>query len=254
MTLVIRREQMQRLASVPKAVFEDHLVEHLRQFAPRLFEMRGEAAIRGVVQHGIASAHDRGFTTRGPVRFWVELMFAFGCRFDDDPQLAWVPAALARPAVDERARAAALYAAMQDWQVRVEGVDKAAAIAALRRVAAAPWTSMVDANGPFVDEALAAMQRIYPEKASAVGGDALRRVVAAAEAAADRHGIDDRAGRALLAGLMFGFGHGVLDDALYPWIDDTLKSARHADANQRAERLAAKTRIYVQAMVEHLVD
>jgi hypothetical protein len=141
---------------------------------------------------------------------------------------------------------------MQGYLGQVEGPDKAWAIAALRRVGAAPWSTMVDAGAPFADRALAAMQRIWPEKAASVGEAPLLRIVAAAEAAAAARGIDHPAGRALLAGLMFGFGHGVLDDPLYPWVDDTLHSGRHADANQRAERLSAKTRIYVQAIVEHL--
>jgi hypothetical protein len=111
---------------------------------------------------------------------------------------------------------------------------------------------MVEPGAPFEEHALAALQRIWPEKVAAVGGAALCRVVAAAEAAAAARGVDDPAGRALLAGLMFGFGHGVLDDPLYPWVDDTLHNGRHADANQRAERLSAKTRIYVHAIAEHL--
>ena len=252
MTLVVRREQMHVLAAVPLGVFEDRLVEHLRQFASRLYELRGEAGIRAVARSGISRARSRGFTRRGPVRFWLELMFAFGHRFDDDPQLAWVPLALAAPAADELARASALYTAMQDWQARVDGPDKASAIEALRRVAAAPWATLVGPGEPFEEEALAAMQRIYPEKAAAVGEVALRSVVDAAEAASAARGIDGRAGRALLAGLMFGFGHGVLDDPLYPWVDKTLQGGRHADGNQRAERLSAKTRIYVQAIAAHL--
>lgn len=252
MTLVIRHQQMRQLAEVPLAVFEDNLVQHLRQFAPRLYELRGPEGIRGVARHGIVRARARGFTQRGPVRFWVELMFALGHRFDDDPQLAWVAAALAADATDQLGRASALFTAMQRYLAQVEGPDKAWAIAALRRVAAAPWASLVGPGEPFEDEALTAMRQIYPEKAAAVGDAALRRIVADAEAAAAARGVDDRPGRALLAGLMFGFGHGVLDDPLYPWVDDTLQSGRHADANHRAERLSAKTRIYVQAIAEHL--
>lgn len=252
MTIVIRREQMHLLAEVPWRVFEDRLVEHLSGFAPRLYELRGAEGLRRVARSGIARARAHGFTRRGPVRFWVELMFALGHRFDDDPQLAWVATALQRPAADEQARASAMYGAMRGYLGQVEGPDKAWAIAALRRVAAAPWATMVEPGEAFEDQALAAMQRIWPEKVAAVGGAALRRVVATAEAAAAARGVDDPAGRALLVGLMFGFGHGVLDDPLYPWVDDTLQSGRHADANQRAERLSAKTRIYVQAIAEHL--
>lgn len=251
--LVIRREQQRLLADVPLGVFEDNLVAHLGGFAPRLFEIRGEACIRSVARAGIVEARKQGFTRRGPVRFWVELMFAFGHRFDTDPQLGWVASALAGQG-DEPQRAAALHGAMQRYLTRIEGPGKSWAIAALRRVAAAPWATLVGPGEPFAAAAFAAIEHIYPEKAAAVGAAALGRIVERAETAAEAHGVAGRPGRALLAGLMFGFGHGVLDDPLYPWVGATLEPGRHADGDRRAERLSTKTQGYVRAIADHLAS
>lgn len=252
--LTIRTEQLQTLTGVSYRAFEDQLVDHCRSFAERLFQLRGEACIRRVVRTGMQQAREQGFTRRGPVRFWIELMFAFGHRFASDPQLTWSAAALADTSLAEADRAARLFAAMQGWQLRVEGPAKAWALAALRNVAALPWDQIIQPGAAFEAQALAAMQRIYPQKAQAAGDDALRRIVAQAEAHADAHNIAALPQRALLAGLMFGFGHGVLDDPLYPWVAATLSSGRYADIGQRTERLAAKTRIYVDAMARHLDD
>lgn len=253
--LTIRTEQLRALGGVSLQAFEDQLVEHCRGFAPRLYALRGEPTLRRVVRSGMQRAREIGFMRRGPTRFWIELMLAFGHAFDTDPQLAWAAAALHGEAQDELQRAAAVFAAMQDYQHLVDGEGKAAALAALRRVAATPWADLVGDGGlPFEPQALQAMQLVYPEKAAAVGADALRRIVSLAEAAAARHDIQHPAGRALIAGLMFGFGHGVLDDPLYPWVAATLQSGRHGSGDQRAERLAAKTRIYVEAMAAHYAD
>ena len=45
----------------------------------------------------------------------------------------------------------------------------------------------------------------------------------------------------LLAILMFSFGHGCLDDPLYPWMSQTLSDERITDVSARAERLERKS-------------
>lgn len=245
--LTIRAVQLQALSAVPRQAFEDQLVAHSRQFAPRLHELRGEACLRGVVQAAMARARGAGFVERGPVRFWLELMLAFGHDWDTDPQLAW-----ARPALDDRAatalaRAQALYLAMADYVAEVDGEGKRFALAALRRVMAADWDAIVEQGAP--GGLLASMASLYPEKADRVGRAGLERIGAAAERAAAEHGLAQAGAPALLAGLMFGFGHGVLTDPLYAWVGSTLAAP---EADRRARRLAAKTRTYVLAMLDHL--
>ena len=248
--LTIRAEQLRVLAAVPLQAFEDELVDHCRSFAARLFQMRGEECIRGMVRTGMTHAGNGGFTVRGPVRYWVEMMFAFGHEFHTDPQLQWLATPLAALAEPQLERAKAVFLGMQQYQLQVEGDNKAFALAALRRVLNADWSVIGKGGEEQVDSVMAAMAGLYPEKAACVGTDVLRALAVSADIAAAARGITDAPGRALIAGLMFGFGHGVLSDPMYPWVAATL--AGPAEGGARWPRLASKTRRYIEAMLEHL--
>ena len=87
--LVIRDQQMQAFAQNAKKQFEAETVPHISRFAPRQFEILGEKTIGQIVSLGIERAEKYGFTNRGPVRFYIELMFMFGSDFDTDPQYPW---------------------------------------------------------------------------------------------------------------------------------------------------------------------
>jgi hypothetical protein len=93
---------------------------------------------------------------------------------------------------------------------------------------------------------------MYPQKAEDVGERVLRGLVDTASARAGGLGVTSETGRALIAGLMFGFGHGVLDDPLYPWVARTLNQQLVPDPNERAQRLHEKTRVYIDYMLQHL--
>jgi hypothetical protein len=247
--LTIRDAQLQALAGVPRQAFEDQLVMHASAFAPRLHALRGDDTLRAIARTAMTRARAAGFVERGPVRFWVELMFAFGHDWDTDPQLAWARPALADRAAPALQRAHALYMAMSQYVAEVDGPGKCHALAALRRVMAADWDAIVEHGAP--GGVPQAMTVLYPEKASRVGTEGLALVATAAERAAAMLELTQTGASALLAGLMFGFGHGVLTDPLYPWVGGTLAASK---PEHRARRLAAKTRTYVQAMLGHLAQ
>ena len=60
--LQIRQEQFQILKTHSLVQFENEMLQHLSTFAPRLFEIRGEAAFRELVRSGIQTAMGYGFT------------------------------------------------------------------------------------------------------------------------------------------------------------------------------------------------
>ena len=57
-----------------------------RTFAPELCEVIGEEQLRVALRQAMARAAGYGFTYRGPIRLFIELMFLCGSAFDTDPQ------------------------------------------------------------------------------------------------------------------------------------------------------------------------
>ncbi|MBK7353861.1 MAG: hypothetical protein IPJ05_10285 [Nitrosomonas sp.] len=87
--LVIRAEQMDVFKKTALLSFEDEMVEHLAKFSPPLYKVVGEEQMRKVIRLGMSQAAQYGFTYRGPVRLYLELMLLFGSYFDTDPQYPW---------------------------------------------------------------------------------------------------------------------------------------------------------------------
>ena len=114
--------------------FEHDLVEHIKKIAPRHVEVIGDEATYAIVKRGIERAQTHGFTKRGPVRFFVEMIFLFGSEFDTDPLLPWADGVLSNPSIqDEMERADILHEAMLEYVERVAGKDKEHLFASLQR-------------------------------------------------------------------------------------------------------------------------
>ena len=84
--LQIRFDQMKVFEEAAWLHFEDEMVVHSREFSPKLCAVLGEEQLRVALRQAIKRAGGYGFTFRGPVRLYIELMFLFGSHFDTDPQ------------------------------------------------------------------------------------------------------------------------------------------------------------------------
>lgn len=52
--------------------------------------------------------------------------------------------------------------------------------------------------------------------------------------------------------LMFAFGHGCMDDPLYPWIERTWKGLQNVETEARVKALEAKTLSYIENTLMYL--
>ncbi|MBX3635766.1 MAG: hypothetical protein KF683_10330 [Rubrivivax sp.] len=251
--LVIRSEQMRLLGLAELEVFKQDLARHLAGFAPELFALRGESVFRAVVDQGVSRAARYGFTHRGPLRFFVECMVAYGVEFDTDVQIQGLQDVLVRShANGQQWHADQAFAAVRRYQIQTRGRDNAYAIEALRRLGAyLAWLDSLPDAG-LEAELLQLMASIHPEKFGFVGPALLGRLITQARQEAARHGIEQPSGVGLLCGLMFALGHGITRDPLYPWVNDSLAQPPARDAAWRIESLRRKTRLYLTAVLDRL--
>jgi hypothetical protein len=250
--LKIRREQMEVFDQSAARSYEAEMVRHLQSFAPRTSEVVGEAALRRVVQLGVERAGTHGFTNRGPVRFYLELMTLFGSDFDTDPQLHWAAAVLTDPAPTEQmARAERLHAATLAYLDDVDGPRHRHSIVALRRIDSTRLEDVSIPSGDFDGWALGQLKAFYPQKYAYVGEPALRQLIQRGIESATHYGATPH-GAALFIALMFAFGHGVTADPLYPWVSATLTDATIAEPEQRLDRLRKKVRVYLSRALAYV--
>jgi hypothetical protein len=251
--LVIRAEQMQVLEEIAAQNFENELVEHLKNFAPKHSEVIKDSGVRQVVWLGIDRAKKYDFTNRGPVRFYVEMMFMFGSDFDTDIQLPWAGAALKTDSVaDQMERADLLYDKMLMYLEQVSGADDDYFVNSLHRLNKTNIEDYAPAGGNFQTKIVAALRSIYPQKCEYLGEQQLHTLAQRGKELAGEYSVTSEKGVAIFTALMFTLGHGFAADPLFPWISKTLKDETVIDPNERVEKIYKKTKIYLEKVIRYL--
>jgi hypothetical protein len=241
------------LESAAAGEFEQTLFEHIKTIAPKHVESIGDDGTRQIVKDGIERARGHGFTKRGPVRFFVEMMFLFGSEFDTDPLLPWADGVLSNTSIQsEMERADILHEAMAEYVERVAGNDKKYLFDSMKRFGK---TSLDDhqGKGTSFDAAMLSMfKACYPERCDYVGDDGIRSLIEQGKDEARKRSIKSAKGAALLTVLLFQLGHAALRDPLFPWVSQTLDDETVADPNERVKNLKQKAIKYSDQALKNL--
>lgn len=251
--IVIRPEQIKAFEQATLKSFEDEMVEHLQDFAPKLFEIRGEDCFRKVIQLGIERAENYGFTNKGSVRFYIETMVSIGCDFDTDPQYPWATTILNDDRyIDQMQKADYLYNAVIDFLDKAMGPENKYAASALKKISNEDYSSLNIQENNFSNSFINLCYSVFPEKAGYVGEKQLLKLINEGQEQSLKYGIGSTKGRTVITGLMFMFGHGVIYDLLYQWVLGTINNSRNIDSNGRVNRLYKKITIYTELVSEYL--
>lgn len=251
--LIIRKEQIAVLEDYVQHVFERELVEHIKKFAPRHAEAIGDDGVQNVVRLGLERATPYGFTNRGAVRFYVEMMCMFGSDFDTDPLLPWAAGVLNNVSIkDQLEKADILHEAMFEYQKEVSGPEKKNLFSALMRLSRAKLEDYQSPGGNFDSSVKAGLKSIFPQKYLYLGEELIHELIRDGRESAEISSISTPYGTALLIVLMFELGHGVTNDPLYPWISQILGDESVADPGEKAKRLQTKMKIYLDHTLKNL--
>lgn len=243
----IRPEQIAELNNAMARRFEDEMVAHLAEFSPPLFKVIKENQMRVVARFGINKAGQYGFTLRGPIRLYLELMLLFGSHFDIDPQYPWANEILTnQDSAREMERAEQLYEKTADYQEKVSGLDAANTQKALADLMALARKPLTLSTSDFETEILHEMKRFFPEKVIYVGEENLIPLIRRGSTEAQKYDFPTIRGEVLLIVLMYVLGYGCTADPLYPWVARTLMDARIVNPAARAERLEKKALTYLE--------
>jgi hypothetical protein len=248
--MIIRQAQVDSFNEDASQRFEDDMVEHLKSVYPRYCETIGDEAVRTVIRLGLVNSKKHDFTLRGPVRFFIELMFMFGSYFDSDVQHPWVREALrSQDYPEEMFRADYLHQKMMEYLNAVSGPDHAYAKRALRetrRMAADVTSKTSDVR----NELLSRLMRVYPEKCEWLGTKRLAAAIDGGLAVAQENLITSARGAGLLGLLAFVLGHRFAEDPLYPCISKTLRNPLIANPNARAESLEKQCLLHLDGLLK----
>jgi len=243
--LRIRKEQMKVFEEVALRNFEDEMVQHIKQFTPKHSEIIGEKVVQQVVRTGMERAKKYGLTNRGPVRFYIEMMFMFGSDFDTDPQYPWTGEILNDSKIeDQMQRADRLYYKAMDYLEKAAGPENKYEKEALRRVTLEHLEDLPTSEDNDESEMFAYLNRLHPQKCEYIGKSALYALVKSGRELAQGHAVVNGAGPAVFVSLMFALGHGCSIDPQFPWIAGTLNNTFINDPSKKVDSLYLKMMTY----------
>jgi len=253
--IIIRKKQMEVFKNASLRNFEDEMVRHIETFTPPHYQVIGEEGTREVIRLGMKQAELYSLTNRGPVRFYIEMMFMFGSAFDTDPQFFWAQDILKDDQIfDQMERSEQLYKKTMDYLEKVGGpqnIYTKKALHAIRKRVSEPFSFSTEF---FDNEMLQEMQRLYPEKYTYVGELALGDLILEGIGLSKTYSVGTMRGIILFIMLMFAIGHGFVKDPLFPWISGTLENQKIDDPDKRVERLESKSITYLDNVLTYFAQ
>jgi hypothetical protein len=243
--MIIRAEQMQTFEAAGQAGFEAEVVEHVKQTFPHSVAGVEDAGIRKLVSKACADARGYGFRASGPVRMFVDFAVLLGHEFPNDPLLYWVRDILRdKEGLDEMTQAARLHRHVSTYLELVYGSGGEHLTEGLRYIAKAEPRELETVGRSLEYAALTWLQSLHYRKCAYVGDAAIQNLTAEARPAAERFALPEPEGPALLLGLMFAFGSGVMSDPLYPWAAESV--AAGGEPKTRLDRLCTRSQAYLR--------
>lgn len=240
--LTIRKEQLDVLTQSLLQGFEDEMVEHLAEFSPPLFKVIKEEQMRKAVRFGFDRCDKYGFTLRGPMRLYLEMMLLFGSHFDTDPQYPWAAEILFdRHSISQMQRADSLYEKIVDYQEKVAGPDGENSRTAFETLSALTKDAPLLQEKEYEESIRRELRRFFPQKVEYIGKASLGNLIVEGRESARKYEFPATRGDTLMIVLKFVFGHGCEDDLLYPWINRTLTDEKITNPVARMERLETKS-------------
>jgi hypothetical protein len=215
------------LTSEKQAAFEnqallnyiDELVEHCHEFAPNLATALGEKRLKTALQLGIKKAETQGFTQRGTVRFYIDMMILFGGGFDNDPQFPWVASTLKQDFPEQMDKADKLHAQSLEYFNEVHGKENQYRLVAISKLEKLNLDNLEINAKTFSTDILALMGEVYPQKFKVTSQEHLRELIGAGiRKGQNEYELTQPNYIALIVIMMFMLGHRYDANPFHPWV------------------------------------
>lgn len=251
--MIIRDAQVKAMEAAAEGNYIGELMAHCREFAPGPVSAMTEEELRLAVTKGVDAAEKDGFDLRGPVRFYIDLMLAFGSGFATDPQYPWAAEILAKhEEMGQMERAEELNKKTQGVFAAIFGEKNEFSLRALEVMLERVKAGMSFKREGFKQDMLQSLKEIYPQKFAAVGEDALKKMITNAIARGrDRYGFKAPRSMALAVTLMYAFGHRFDVDPFLPWISRTLKPKQDVPPDELAADLEKRAAAWFEAALKN---
>lgn len=246
--LKIRKEQNDELAKVALKRFEDSMVEHIKKFFPRYYEVYGESLIRGVIKYAIDRAKTHGFRSERDVCLYINLALLLGSNFDEDSQLPWTAAILKDETIkDPVIRIDNLYDKAMKYLDQVLGAEDEHLERVLLRFREISIEDFAQTPTPNAgDVAATQLQRIWPRKCQHMGDTTFRRLIRDGVESTKVYNIATERGVVVYTAMMFLLGGEFDKDPQFPWAAKVLNDQSEPEQNIKVNQLYKQATTFLE--------
>lgn len=257
MVIKIKDSQLQALESHALEGFVHELVAHCYQHFPHIQRTVEENVLRKVLADCIEKAEQIGFTQRGPVKFYLDMLIVYGVGFETDPQYPWVRDILEKTAhLPQMDRALALHQKSDEYLDLVSGPQNRFMFEVAERLEQIELENANIYKTGFSSYMHTLLKEFYPQKYEHTGEAAISMLIEQGEQKAQEvYGFDQARPAGLIVVLMYLLGHQVDKDPFYVWASPE-KTSRYDgytlivdDQGGAAKRLERRARVWMEASV-----
>lgn len=199
-------EQIIRLEKLSLRNYVCELVEHCMSLFPLLVSLQGQDSFRAYIEQLIIIAKKDGYTQRGPVRLYIDMMIIFGVRFGNDPLYQSFTIKKQEMNLSQIEKSMILYSYLSEYMEFVYGKNNLLfkeSIKKFQNLDIKNVLANVEANYGGVHNLL---KNIYPQKYFFVGSSSINNLIKSSDELAKCYGLGKFNQKIYLTLIMFLFG------------------------------------------------
>ncbi|ATZ10347.1 hypothetical protein [Erwinia amylovora] len=197
--------QVDVLKKLSFANYLNEIMQHYEIMFPLLIPLLKKECFRSFVEQGIVLAKESGYTQRGPVRLYLDMMIIFGSHFEQDPLFKKLKVEEDKN-VSQIEKSVTLYTLLGKYLKTVYGLSGLyfkESIRVFQRLNIKTLPVGINVSNNELHELL---RGIYPQRYDFATSDSIDELITLSDEYCRRHGLKNQNNKSYLILVMFLFG------------------------------------------------
>ena len=259
MAIIITEQQLKILEPYAYENYITELVEHCNECYPHLRTTMGEENLRQVLRDAVEKAEESGFTQKGSVQFYIDLLIVFGWDFETDPQYPWIKESIQSDQGKSQIRVSTeLFYEVDKYLDAISGKDSEYLFDAAKKLELLTIDNLPVTKNNFIQDMLVVLQDSYPQKYQSTEKDQrIKLIEQGIKKSKNDYQFEQPNHIGLVVILMFLLGHEFDHDPFYKWVsleksNQYIEGTLVMDQQETiARKLESRAKIWLAAAVEN---
>lgn len=211
--------QLEKLKPSTLENYLSELVSYYNEKLPHLQKTLGNEGLRDILRQSVDKARESGFTERGPIRFYIDMLIALGWGVETDPQYPWVEENLHKTrSLSQIERSIELHHQLGNYLNIISGDKSEHIFPVAQRLECLNIDTIEINRKSYINDVDGLLHTIFPQKYSYMAkDDRFLLIQEGTKRAYNSYGFESAHHSALIVVMMFLLGHQFDIDPFYQW-------------------------------------